>query len=167
MSHWRALAFLPILCVGVCVLGGCDGLSEAPPSTGAGGFRPPRYALEVDGHPLEVELAVTDEEQSLGLMCREKLDETHGMLFVYDDEARRSFWMKDTFIPLSIAFIDRNRVVRDIRELKPRDKNTVWSQGAAMYALEVNRGWFSNHGIAPGAKVTFSPELEARIEESR
>ena len=163
VTGWRPQAFLPIVLLAVCALGGCSERSE-PGTVTTELSRPPVWRLEVGSHPLEVELALTSEEQQRGLMYRTSLDATHGMLFIYDDEARRGFYMKNTYVPLAIAFIDRDRVIRDIREMKPLDENTVWSGRATMYVLEANRGWFAARGITPGTKVTFSPELEERLK---
>jgi len=159
--------FLPIVMLGVCVLGGC-GAQQTPEAPSV----PPKppvepYVITLDGHRLTVEVAISDTERNRGLMHRDRLDENRGMLFVYDAEARLSFWMRNTFIPLSIAFIDRQCVVRDVRDMQPLDETGVTSRVPVLYALEANQGWFRKRGIRIGTQTTFSPALEALIEKHR
>jgi len=146
---------LPIAVLALC-LAGCGrsgrGGGPAPAATG--------YWLTVDGRRVDVTVAVTFEQQQRGLMHRTQLDENAGMLFVYDREQTLRFWMKDTPLPLSIAFIDGDLVVRDIQDMRPLDETTHESAAPAMFALEVNQGWFRRHKVGVGARVAFSPELE-------
>jgi len=153
MSDWCGCAFLPIVVMGLCIVTGCDSHGREWP-----------YTVETSGARLMVEVATTPEQLERGLMFRDRLDEDWGMLFVYDAEQTLSFWMKNTTIPLSIAFLDRGLVVRDIRDMQPLSEETLTSKVPAMYALETNRGWFERHNVTPGTAVTFSPELEALIK---
>lgn len=109
--------------------------------------------ISVAGIELEVELATTFEEQSLGLMYRDKLEENGGMLFVYPRENFLSFWMKDTRIPLSIAFIKADGRIIQIESMKPYSLDTHVSKGKAKYALEMNEGWFRIHNVREGDTV--------------
>ena len=109
--------------------------------------------INVAGIELEVELATTFEEQSLGLMYRDKLEENGGMLFVYPRENFLSFWMKDTRIPLSIAFIKADGRIIQIESMKPYSLDTHVSKEKAKYALEMNEGWFKAHNVREGATV--------------
>lgn len=109
--------------------------------------------INVAGIELEVELATTFEEQSLGLMYRDKLEENGGMLFVYPRENFLSFWMKDTRIPLSIAFIKADGRIIQIEPMKPYSLDTHISKGKAKYALEMNEGWFRIHNVREGDTV--------------
>ena len=102
---------------------------------------------------LEVELATTFEEQILGLMYRDKLEENDGMLFVFPREKVLSFWMKDTRIPLSIAFIQADGRIIQIESMKPYSLDTHVSKEKAKYALEMNEGWFKAHNVREGATV--------------
>lgn len=103
---------------------------------------------------LDVEIADEPSEQARGLMFRESLDSDAGMLFVFPDERRRTFWMRDTSIPLSIAYIGADGTIIDIQDLQPLDETPVPSSGPAKYALEVNQGFFDERGIAVGDTVS-------------
>lgn len=103
---------------------------------------------------LYVEIADTPEEHSVGLMNRERLPDDAGMLFVWPEDTGAAFWMKDTLIPLSIAFIDANGVILDIQDMQPLDETLHQSPAPYRYAVEANQGWFVEHGIAPGDTVT-------------
>jgi uncharacterized membrane protein (UPF0127 family) len=99
---------------------------------------------------LRAELARTEAERSRGLMYRESLPDGEGMLFIFDRDQILSFWMKNTLIPLSIAFISYNGEILEIRDMRPGDLNTVRSSRSVRYALEVPQGWFSRAGIGAG-----------------
>jgi len=107
--------------------------------------------------PFHVELALTGEEQNRGLMFRQSLPDDGGMLFDYDPPQQISFWMKNTYIPLSIAFIAPDGHIVNIEDMKPQSEETHWSRGPAMYALEMKKGWFAERGIGPGAVVKGIP----------
>jgi uncharacterized membrane protein (UPF0127 family) len=104
---------------------------------------------------VRVEVADDLAEQAKGLMYRTTLGENRGMLFVYPDERELSFWMKDTLIPLSIAFIDSERRIIDIQDMKPLDDEPPHYVSAepAQYALEVNQGFFEKGGVKVGDRV--------------
>lgn len=106
---------------------------------------------------ITVEIAGTPEARVQGLMGRAKLPEDAGMLFVYPASAPREFWMKDTLIPLSIAFISEDFKILEIRHMAPPADNdnppSYHSKEPARYALEVNRGWFKRNGFGVGARV--------------
>jgi hypothetical protein len=114
-----------------------------------------RAQIQVGGLPVTVELAETREAQQRGLMGRDSLPDDYGMLFVYDSERTLSFWMRNTKIPLDIAFADANGVIVGIEQLVPRSEESVLSKSPAMYALEMNEGWFSENGVPEGAKIEF------------
>jgi uncharacterized protein len=104
---------------------------------------------------VRVEVADDLAEQAKGLMDRTALGENRGMLFVYPEERALSFWMKNTLIPLSIAFIDAQRRIIDIQDMKPLDDKAPHYVSAepAQYALEVNRGFFEQRGVKIGDRV--------------
>jgi uncharacterized membrane protein (UPF0127 family) len=99
------------------------------------------------------EVAVTNEERAQGLMHRERLPDGEGMLFVFDRDQQLSFWMKDTTIPLSIAFIASDGQITEIRDMYPLDQSTVRSSRSVRYALEVPQGWFGRAGVQAGDVV--------------
>ena len=118
-----------------------------------------RVRLTVGGEQFDVELAVTPEQRRQGLMFREKLGEREGMLFVFDEEQTVSFWMRDTPLPLSIAFIDNRGVIVHVADMVPYSEAPVPSRYPVRYALEVNKGALERAGIEVGDLV----ELPDRV----
>jgi len=102
------------------------------------------------GKVLYLEVAETPEELKKGLMFRESLPESTGMLFVFPREDYLSFWMRNTYIPLSIAFLDSRGVIVDIQKMKPLDEKPHISRKKASLAIETNEGWFQKNNIHPG-----------------
>lgn len=110
------------------------------------------------GHQLvTAEVAATPGARRRGLMFRESLPENHGMLFVFREEQLLSFWMKDTQLPLSIAFARADGTIVHIADLEPLVEHAVSSRLPARYALEMTRGWFARHGILTGTKLSRLP----------
>ena len=104
------------------------------------------------------EVVTRPEERALGLMFRRSLAPDSGMLFVFDADEVQRFWMKNTLIPLSIAFITRDSLITDILEMAPLDTTTPYvSSRPVRYALEMNSGWFQAHAINPGDTVRGIP----------
>jgi uncharacterized membrane protein (UPF0127 family) len=99
---------------------------------------------------VKAEIAVTQEERSRGLMYRENLPDGEGMLFVFESDQILSFWMKNTYIPLTIAYISSNGKIVDILDMYPHDENSVASSRSVRYALEVPQGWFFRVGVQTG-----------------
>ncbi len=130
-------------------------------ATGCGGSGLQTTRLTVGGASLKVELAIDAGDQARGLMYRKKLGADRGMLFVYEGEEHRSFWMKNTYIPLSIAYIDAEREIVHITDMLPRSMDSHPSLHPCQYALEVNRGWFDENGVVVGDRVEFElPEKD-------
>jgi uncharacterized membrane protein (UPF0127 family) len=111
---------------------------------------------------VEVEIADNEAERMKGLMERTELAENAGMLFVFEEEQPRSFWMKNTLIPLSIAYIDAEERIIDTQDMQPLDETVHRSAGPAMYALEVNQGFFEERGVEVGDTVELPPEAQQR-----
>ena len=103
---------------------------------------------------LNIEVARTPEARAKGLMDRKTLGQDSGMLFDFAGNTQTPFYMKNTSIPLSIAFIDSAGKVLGIKDMKPFDLTTVAPPGTYRYAIEVNQGWFAGHGIKPGSTAT-------------
>lgn len=105
------------------------------------------------------EVARTPEEREKGLMYRSDLPQGTGMLFVFPDEERRSFWMANTYIPLDIAYIDAALRIVDIKQMEPEVTDLYRSAAPAMFALEVPQGWFAAHAVNVGdvVEVVFGP----------
>ena len=117
--------------------------------------RPDTIEIRVAGQPFQVEIADTPELRRTGLMHRRSLGEDHGMLFVFELDKRPSFWMKNTLIPLSIAFISSAGEILEIRDMQPQDHTPIISSQPCRYALEVNQGAFSRYGIRSGDRAVF------------
>ncbi len=118
--------------------------------------------LTLGGTHVAVEVASTPRERATGLMGRASLPADSGMLFVYPDESERSFWMKNTPLALSIAFMDSKGRIVHIADMRPMDENPVSSLRPAMYALEMTRGWFDDHGVKVGQSIAGLPKASAR-----
>jgi len=155
MRRWKTDVILPIVLLSALAGPGCSPAPQWP------------YVVELGATKLNVEVAITPDELTRGLMYRDELGSNWGMLFVYDSEQPLGFWMKNTRVPLSIAFIDRARVVRDIKDMAPETEDVHRSSVPVMYALEVNRGWFAKHGVEVGSTVKFSTGLEEYIAHKR
>ena len=112
------------------------------------------FPISIDGHELQLQLALSSAEQKKGLMYREKLPEDHGMLFLFDYPDQRSFWMRNTSIPLDIAYFDGNGRLKEIHSLYPFDETSVTSKcHEILIAIETNQGWFAKKGIKTGALI--------------
>lgn len=116
--------------------------------------------IKLNNKSINVEIADTQKKRNRGLMNRSKLEKNHGMLFIFKDELTRSFWMKNTFIPLDIAFFNKDKTLIEVSQMIPMksvmDKKTFQyeSKKKAMYVLEVNKGWLKSNGIKLGAKIS-------------
>ncbi len=137
-----------------------SGLTGSPSPTATFGQRAAALIDTEEGSVLfEVEMARTDEEKEIGLMGRESLPEDRGMAFVFFQPTTGGFWMKDTLIPLSIAFIGSDGIIQEIMDMEPCvEENCPIYTPAEPYALalEVNRGAFDRAGVDPGDRVTIS-----------
>ncbi|NNJ97802.1 MAG: DUF192 domain-containing protein [Gammaproteobacteria bacterium] len=112
--------------------------------------------ITANEHVLTAEIAANRVSHQCGLAFRTDLPDDHGMLFVYARDRIVSFWMKDTSIPLSIAFLDRDGRILEIHDMYPLDSTRYYfSKSPVRYALEVNQGWFSDNGIEVGDRLEF------------
>ena len=116
----------------------------------------PKIPLFVKQKEIRVEVAKSPEDQSRGLMGRTSLGKDEGMLFLYEREVYHGFWMKNTLIPLSIAFIDKGDRIIAIMDMEPLTLDTHMPPGPFLYALEMNKGWFSANNIKAGDVIRFS-----------
>jgi uncharacterized membrane protein (UPF0127 family) len=112
--------------------------------------------VSVDSIPISVEVADSDFLRDRGLMFRQSMGEDEGMLFIFPEADQRGFWMKNTYIPLSIAFLDDRGVILNIADMSPHDLKTTHSEGPSRCALEMNQGWFERNGIVPGSRILVS-----------
>ena len=107
--------------------------------------------MSVEGYNVDCEIADTDASRMRGLMHREELPQGEGMLFMFPWPDQQSFWMRDTHIPLDVAFADMRGKILNIETGTPLSERRMISQGPAMYVLEVPKGWFTFRGLEPGS----------------
>jgi uncharacterized membrane protein (UPF0127 family) len=113
----------------------------------------PQMDLTINKHVLTVEVASNDPDRMQGLMHRRMLPENRGMLFVFPGIAYHGMWMMNTYVPLSVAFIDDAGVIINIEDMQPHTRDSHSAKSPARYALETNLGWFRKRGIKPGMKI--------------
>jgi uncharacterized membrane protein (UPF0127 family) len=149
-SSFSFLAKIILSSLGLIMALSHEARSEAPR------FETKSIILRPQNIRVVVEIADNDDKRQHGLMFRRELPKDRGMLFIFPDEALRHFWMKNTFIPLSLGFFDKNRKLIEIADLPPvksemqRDIPSYQSRRHAQYVLEVNQGWFKRHKIQAG-----------------
>jgi uncharacterized protein len=146
---------LPIVHIPLLLAGLLLGLSACGESvTSPEHERAVLIPLQITDQTLQTEIARSPEEQQRGLMYRKSMPQDHGMIFVFAGPRQASFWMRHTYIPLSIAYLDQTGKILEIHDMKPLDETPVASRSRDVwYALEVNQGWFRRHGIIPGDLV--------------
>lgn len=113
----------------------------------------PEITLAINGHKITAEVAHTDSTRSQGLMHRRMLPENRGMLFVFERVERHAMWMMNTYLPLSVAFIDAQGAIINIADMAPHTTDAHGATQPAKFALEMNQGWFRKRGIGPGARL--------------
>ncbi len=115
-------------------------------------------SLSIGVHLVRAEMAISDEERSRGLMFREKLGQNEGMVFRFANNGKACMWMKNTLLPLSVAFIAEDGTIINIEDMAPQTLDPHCAKQAARYALEMNRGWFSKRNIKPGMVISGLPQ---------
>jgi uncharacterized protein len=113
----------------------------------------PTRTLTIGSTRFTVEVAATPTARETGLMNRFSLQQDHGMLFIFEAPQPLAFWMKNTYVPLSIAFVDKGGRILNVEDMRPQDESTHWSKGPALYAIEMRQGWFAAKGIGAGDVV--------------
>jgi len=113
----------------------------------------PEITLSVGEHKLVTEVAANDAQRMQGLMYRRMLPENRGMLFVFTSVALHGMWMMNTYLPLSVAFLDERGVIINIEDMQPQTTTSHMAARPARYALETNLGWFKKRGIKPGDRI--------------
>jgi uncharacterized membrane protein (UPF0127 family) len=138
----------------------CSSCNEEPTPTTL-----PTIRLEVQGESttevLTVELATTPAQRAQGLMYRQAMAEDAGMLFIFPNDSRGGFWMKNTYIPLTIAYIAADGEILELKDGKPLDLTPLTPASAYRYVLEVNQGWFERHGLGAGDRLVIPEDLPA------
>ena len=135
----------------VAALASCAALAQAPQ------MDLPRVKLSAGMHLIDAQIARNTDERSVGLMYRKEMPQHEGMLFEFEQASQQCFWMKDTLLPLSIAFVADDGTVVNVDEMKPQTLDSHCSAKPVRYVLEMNQGWFAKRGIKPGFKLTGLP----------
>jgi uncharacterized protein len=117
----------------------------------------PVIALSAGMHMIKAEVAQTPREHAIGLMFRKEMGTNEGMLFVFPQPGKQCFWMKNTLIPLSVAFVDDKGEIANLDEMLPQTENPHCSTKPVRFVLEMNKGWFSKRGIKAGMKLSGAP----------
>lgn len=113
----------------------------------------PVVPLTAGMYAIQAEVAATPEQRERGLMYRKSMPANAGMLFIFDEKAGHCFWMKNTDLPLSIAFLADDGSIVNIEDMAPQTEDNHCPRAAVRYALEMNKGWFAQKGIKPGARI--------------
>lgn len=121
----------------------------------------PRSELSAGMYRIEVEVAATPQNRQLGLMNRREMAAQQGMVFVFTEDARHCMWMKNTLLPLSVAFLDARGRILNIEDMRPQTEDSHCASGAARFALEMNQGWFRERGVKAGDSIRGVERLPA------
>jgi uncharacterized membrane protein (UPF0127 family) len=117
----------------------------------------PRVKLGAGMHQIDAQVAATQDERMTGLMFRQDMPQQEGMLFVFEYPSQQCFWMKNTLLALSVAFIADDGTIVNIDEMAPQTLDSHCSTKPVRYVLEMNKGWFAKKGIKAGTKLTGTP----------
>ena len=117
----------------------------------------PRVKLSAGMHQIDAQVASTHDQRMTGLMHRKEMPQHEGMLFVFEQPSQQCFWMKNTLLPLSIAFVADDGTIVNVDEMKPQTLDSHCSARPVRYVLEMNTGWFSKKGIKAGDKLAGPP----------
>lgn len=117
----------------------------------------PRVKLTTGMHVIDAQVASSPEQRMTGLMFRQEMPQHEGMLFVFEYPAQQCFWMKNTLLPLAVAFVADDGTIVNIDEMQPQTLNSHCSAKPVRYVLEMNKGWFSKKGIKAGARLEGPP----------
>jgi len=117
----------------------------------------PRVKLGAGMYRIDAQVAQTPDQRMTGLMYRRQMPQYEGMLFVFERPSQQCFWMKNTLLPLTAAFIADDGTIVNLADMKPQTQDAHCSAKPVRYVLEMNQGWFARRAIKPGAKLTGAP----------
>jgi uncharacterized membrane protein (UPF0127 family) len=121
----------------------------------------PRTTLTAGMHLIQAQVAATPEQQAIGLMHRKDMPTSEGMLFIFERPTRQCFWMKNTLLPLTAAFVADDGTIVNLADMKPQTTDSHCSVQPVRYVLEMNQGWFAKRGLTAGSKLG-GPPFETR-----
>ena len=117
----------------------------------------PRIKITAGMHLIDTQIAATPDQRSTGLMWRKDMPQSEGMLFVFDQASQQCFWMKNTLLPLTAAFVADDGTIVNLADMKPQTTDSHCSAQPVRYVLEMNQGWFAKKGIKAGYKLSGQP----------
>jgi uncharacterized membrane protein (UPF0127 family) len=117
----------------------------------------PRVSLSAGMHLINAQVVATPEQRAIGLMFRKEMPANEGMLFVFEEPAGQCFWMKNTFIPLTAAFVADDGTIVNLADMKPQSLDSHCSAKPVRYVLEMNQGWFAKRGLKAGSRLAGAP----------
>jgi len=117
----------------------------------------PRIKISAGMHLIDTQVASTEQQRATGLMFRKDLPQTEGMLFVFEQASQQCFWMKNTLVPLTAAFVADDGTIVNLADMKPQSTDSHCSSQPVRYVLEMNQGWFGKKGIKAGFKLGGAP----------
>jgi uncharacterized protein len=142
------LAPKSLLCLALITALAGAALAQDAPQT-----KLPRIKLGIKMRQIEAQVASTPQEREIGLMLRRDMPKNEGMIFIFEDQAKRCFWMKNTLIPLTAAFVDDDGMIVNLEDMQPQTLDSHCSSKPVRYVLEMNKGWFADNGIKAGTKL--------------
>jgi uncharacterized protein len=116
-----------------------------------------RIKLSAGMHQIDTQLAQTPEQRQIGLMWRKEMPQHEGMLFIFEQPSQQCFWMKNTLLPLTAAFVADDGTIVNLEDMKPQTTEPHCSAKPVRYVLEMNKGWFAKKGIKSGSKLSGEP----------
>ncbi|HSW21068.1 MAG TPA: DUF192 domain-containing protein [Ramlibacter sp.] len=146
---------LPLIPMLALAIAGAFGPAQAQPQEPQ--MTLPRAKLSAGMHQIDAQLARTSDQRSTGLMWRKEMPQHEGMLFVFDQPSMQCFWMMNTLIPLSAAFVADDGTIANIADMKPLSQESHCSAKPVRFVLEMNQGWFAKKGLQAGARLTGEP----------
>lgn len=141
----------------VCLLALLGSMPQQARAQNAPQLDLPRTRLQAGMYQIDTQLATTSEQRSTGLMFRKDMPQHEGMLFVFEQAAPQCFWMKNTLLPLTAAFVADDGTIVNLADMKPQTTDSHCSAKPVRYVLEMNQNWFAKRGIKPGAKLSGPP----------
>ena len=136
------------ICFLFCAWLGLSALAQMAPQTNL-----PRTQLQAGMHLIDAQVAITSEQREIGLMLRTDMAPNEGMLFVFETPQTQCFWMKNTILPLTAAFVNDQGLIVNLEDMQPQTTNPHCSSAPVRFVLEMHQGWFVKHGIKAGQKL--------------
>jgi uncharacterized protein len=152
-SAGTRVAAAMLLCLALAAFPMPATAQQRPPAEVQPSPRLPQVQIQAGIHLIKAEVAADAASRTRGLMMRERLGPNEGMLFVFPDRGAHCFWMRNTLVPLSVAFVEDDGTIVNIADMQPLSEDSHCPLKPVRYALEMERGWFAKRGIGPGARL--------------